>query len=96
MCSSNERCSFTDGFAEAAILYFLSLVHSVRYPIGSVCRAGYKMSFSYPVLLDHEKQLHILPIISIRLRSPVLIHPDSLDLFTTLFPLLKLDTIHSH
>lgn len=49
------------------------------------------MSFSYPFLLGHEKQLHILPTISAMLFPiPVLTHPDFQDLSTTLFLLLIL------
>lgn len=61
-----------------------------------VCREQ-GMEWVYLTLfLDHQQQLHIMPIKSTILRSPVLTHPDSQDLFTTQFPLFRLDTILSN
>lgn len=40
------------------------------------------MGLSYP-FLDHQQQLHILPVASTMLGSPVLTHPDSQDISMT-------------
>lgn len=65
-------------------------------PITSVCREQGMKWVYLTLFLDHEQQLHIMPIKSTILGSPVLTHPDSQSLFITGFPLFRLDTTLNH
>lgn len=79
-------------------LLCLFSLHSMfcQSPITSVYREQGMKCIYLTLFLDHQQQLHIMPIKSTILGNPVLTYPDSQDLFTTQFPLFRLDITLNH